>query len=106
MDRGPDVGISSKAMLIMNSFVNDSFDRIMSEAGKLVRYNKKVTLSACDVQTAVRLVLPGELAKHAISEGTKSRITCHHQRQPAKVSTGGKAPRKTLMTAAARGLGP
>ena len=29
-------------------------------------------LSCRDVQTAVRMVLPGELAKHAVSEGTKA----------------------------------
>lgn len=65
-------GISKKAMLIMNSFVEDTFDRIASEAGRLCKYNKKDTLSAREIQTAVRLVLPGELAKHAVSEGTKA----------------------------------
>ena len=32
----PDTGVSKKAMSIMNSFVNDIFDRISGEAGKLV----------------------------------------------------------------------
>jgi len=68
----PDTGISSKAMSIMNSFINDAFERIAGEAGKLVRYNKKGTLSSREIQTAVRLILPGELAKHAVSEGTKA----------------------------------
>ena len=45
---------------------------IAVEAGKLVRYNKKGTLSSREIQTAVRLILPGELAKHAVSEGTKA----------------------------------
>ena len=30
------------------------------------------TLSSREIQTAVRLMLPGELAKHAVSEGTKA----------------------------------
>ena len=68
----PDTGISNKAMSIMNSFINDAFERIAVEAGKLVRYNKKGTLSSREIQTAVRLILPGELAKHAVSEGTKA----------------------------------
>ena len=68
----PDTGISNKGMLIMNSFVNDIFDRIATEAGRLVRYNKRGTLSSREIQTAVRLILPGELAKHAVSEGTKA----------------------------------
>ena len=68
----PDTGISRKAMSIMNSFINDLFERISGEAGRLVRYNNKATLSSREIQTAVRLLLPGELSKHAISEGTKA----------------------------------
>ena len=68
----PETGISKRGMSIMNSFINDVFERICTEAGKLARYNKKATLSSREVQTAVRLVLPGELAKHAVSEGTKA----------------------------------
>lgn len=37
-----------------------------------MRIGKKATLSSRDMQTAVRLVLPGELSKHAVSEGTKA----------------------------------
>merc|ERR1711904_178738 len=68
----PDTGISSKAMSIMNSFINDMFDKIATEASRLALYSKKPTFTSREIQTAVRLVLPGELAKHAISEGTKS----------------------------------
>ncbi|KAI0074090.1 histone-fold-containing protein [Panus rudis PR-1116 ss-1] len=68
----PDTGISNKAMAILNSFVNDIFERIATEASKLASYSKKSTISSREIQTAVRLILPGELAKHAISEGTKS----------------------------------
>ena len=68
----PDTGISSRAMSIMNSFVNDIFERIAGEASKLANYNKKSTITSREVQTAVRLLLPGELAKHAVSEGTKA----------------------------------
>eukprot|EP00808_Paulinella_micropora_P028577 g21798.t1 len=68
----PDTGISRKAMSIMNSFINDVFERIAGEAGRLCRYNKKATLSSREIQTASRLILPGELAKHAVSEGTKA----------------------------------
>ena len=68
----PDTGISSKAMGIMNSFVNDIFERIATEASRLAQYGKKSTLSSREIQTAVKLLLPGELSKHAISEGTKA----------------------------------
>lgn len=68
----PDTGISAKAMSIMNSFVNDIFERIAAEASRLAHYNKRSTITSREIQTAVRLLLPGELAKHAVSEGTKA----------------------------------
>jgi len=68
----PEIGISKKAMNIMNSFINDTFDRIAGESSKLVRYNSRRTLSSREIQSAVKLLLPGELSKHAISEGTKA----------------------------------
>ena len=68
----PDTGVSSKAMSIMNWFINDIFEKIAAEAARLARYNKKPTITSREIQTAVRLILPGELAKHAVSEGTKA----------------------------------
>ncbi|AES81728.1 putative transcription factor Hap3/NF-YB family [Medicago truncatula] len=68
----PDIGVSSKAMGIMNSFINDIFEKLAQESSRLARYNKKPTITSREIQTAVRLVLPGELAKHAVSEGTKA----------------------------------
>ncbi|NXX23980.1 H2B3 protein, partial [Podargus strigoides] len=68
----PDTAISSKAMAIMNSFMNDMFDRIAEEAGRLAHQNNHSTISSREIQTAVRLILPGELANHAVLEGTKA----------------------------------
>lgn len=68
----PDTGISSKAMSIMNSFVNDLFERLAGEASRLGHHNNRSTMSSREIQTGVRLLLPGELAKHAVSEGTKA----------------------------------
>jgi histone H2B len=68
----PDTGISKKGMSIMNSFINDIFERIATEAGKLATYNKKATLSSREIQTAVRLMLPGgKFSK----EGGRGRAT-------------------------------
>jgi len=69
-----DTGISSKAMGTMNSFVNDIFERIatLRKLPALLATTKKSTISSCEIQTAIRLLLPGELAKHAVSEGTKA----------------------------------
>nr|XP_050025269.1 histone H2B-like [Dermacentor andersoni] len=75
----PDTGVSSKAMSIMNSFVNDIFERIAAESSRLAHYNKRSTITSREIQTAVRLLLPGELAvssgqgqNYAVSEGTKA----------------------------------
>ena len=79
----PDTGISSKAMgimnsfvndifRIMNSFINDIFEHIAGEVSLLAHYNKRSTITSREIQTAVRLLLPGKLAKHAVSKGTKA----------------------------------
>lgn len=68
----PDTGISKKSMVIMNSFILDMFDQLASEAIHLVNVRKRRTLSAREIQTATRLLLPGELAKQAVCEGTKA----------------------------------
>ncbi|XP_030485141.2 histone H2B.7-like [Cannabis sativa] len=91
----PDIGISSKAMGIMNSFINDIFEKLAQEASKLARYNKKPTITSREIQTAVRLVLPGELAKHAVSEGTKAVTKFTREKKPAEkkpVEKAEKAP--------------
>ncbi|KAI5279443.1 Histone H2B Type 1-D [Manis pentadactyla] len=49
----------------------ESYSRIAGEASRLALYNKRSTITSREIQTAVRLLLPGELAKHAVSEGTK-----------------------------------
>lgn len=53
-------------MLVLMDVVNGR------ACAELASYSKKSTISSREIQTAVRLILPGELAKHAISEGTKS----------------------------------
>ena len=67
-----DIGISKRSMKIMNSFIRDVYERLANESSTLVRYNRKHTLSAREIQSAVKLILPGELAKHAIIEGAKA----------------------------------
>lgn len=68
----PDTGISKNAMAILNDFLFDIFKRIAKEAEFLTTVIKRSTITSREVQTAVRLILPGELAKHAVSEGTKA----------------------------------
>ena len=60
--------------LSLSPFFNHSTPpiQIATETAQLARYNKKPTVTSREIQTAVRLILPGELAKHAVSEGTKA----------------------------------
>jgi hypothetical protein len=52
----------------------------------LARYNRKSAVSSREIQTAVRLVLPGDLAKHGISEGLKAvtKYTSHFEIEDEK----------------------
>ena len=68
----PDVRIKPKTLTILDSFCNDLFERIAAEAEKLAKVRGKVTVTSLDVQTAVKLLVPGDLAKHAIAEGAKA----------------------------------
>lgn len=64
-----DCGITKHAMSVMNDLVCNAFQQISDEAGKLVKQNKMDTLTARDINCAVRLILPGELAQHSNDEG-------------------------------------
>lgn len=68
--------IGKKAMNIMNDFMVDIFERLAGEASNVFKIQKRNknqrTLMSRDIQAAVRFSLSGELAKHAISEGTKA----------------------------------
>ena len=52
--------------------ITTPFPQLSAEAVQLSMRNKRLTVRAREVQTAARLVLPGELAKHAVSEGVKA----------------------------------
>ncbi|XP_077325894.1 histone H2B 1.1-like [Lithobates pipiens] len=56
-----DIGISSKAMDIMNTFIIGIFNRINGEASRLANYNKRRTITSRDIQNSIRLLMPGEL---------------------------------------------
>ena len=67
--------LSSKTVKILDSFVKDQFDRIATQAAALARANKRSTIRAAEIQTAVRLSFPADLAKHVISEASKAVTT-------------------------------
>jgi histone H2B len=67
-----DLGMSKKAMLIFDNFIGDILERLAVESSKLAKRQKKTTLKAREMMTAAKLVLPGELAKHACVQGKKA----------------------------------
>ncbi|CAM0942816.1 unnamed protein product [Alopecurus aequalis] len=68
----PDLGASGRTMEILDMMMADMFERLAEEAARLAKHAGRATLTAREVQNAVRLVLPGELAVHAVAEGTKA----------------------------------
>merc|ERR1719476_58867 len=79
----PKMRISKQAMEIMESCVGDTFERIAGEAGRLLRMTKRETMTSREIQSAVRLVFPGELSKHAVSEGCKAVMKYNATAKPA-----------------------
>ena len=68
----PKITITKKSVSILDSMVLDTFEKIAAEAGRLVKQNHKKTLTSREIQTSIRLVFPGELAKHAVTESGRA----------------------------------
>lgn len=68
------MSISKRCIAVIDSMVADMFGRLAAEAKALTIKTDTKTLDSRTVQTATRLVLPGELAKHAVSEGTQAVV--------------------------------
>jgi histone H2B len=86
----PDTGISSGALRTTNEIVKSTIMDIGKVAnGLALVYNKK-TVTGREIQAAVKIVLPGELAKHADSEGSKAIAKFN-----ASVSGSTKSPKKS-----------
>ncbi|XP_004685968.1 PREDICTED: histone H2B-like [Condylura cristata] len=69
-----DLSLSQEALSVLDSFVKVMFERIVQEASHLVRSNQRATLTSREIQTAVRLLLPGDIGKHAVNVATKAVI--------------------------------
>merc|ERR1711900_144833 len=68
----PGLQTTKKAMIILNSIVNSLTDKLHSELLGLSEHQQLKSLSDRNVQTAVKLSFPGELARHACVEGAKA----------------------------------
>lgn len=65
------LSMSKKSMSIMNSFLNDVFEKVAFEASNLCKYQKKDTLSAREILNAVKLVFPQDYSHQVIKTATK-----------------------------------
>ncbi len=68
----PGLTLSSASLRIVNSFVMDMYNRLAIEATSLMRSSGKQTLTSRDLQAAVRLILPDDLAKYSMSEAVRA----------------------------------
>ena len=68
----PDCGINKATMNILNDLALEVFRKITHNAAELSRHGGKNHLKAQDIQSAIRLTVPGELAKHAVNESTRA----------------------------------
>ena len=67
-----DVRISGEAKRMLNDYLSDLSSKIAKSCVVLVENCRKNTISSRDVQGAVRIVLPNDLVKYAVSSGTKA----------------------------------
>lgn len=68
----PDLQISKATIMTTNALLEGLLSKVTKSSADVAKCAKKTTLSSRHVQGAVKVVLPSELAKHAVSEGTKA----------------------------------
>jgi histone H3/H4 len=68
----PDTGMSGSALATVVNLVKVNVDKIMKAANEIIRKTGAKTLTSRYIQTAVRLVIRGDICKHSVMEGTKA----------------------------------
>lgn len=68
----PATGMSGAASACMVNLVRINVAKIMNAVRQIILRTRAKTVTSRDIQTGIRMVLPGELAKHSVSEGTKA----------------------------------
>jgi histone H2A len=105
----PRVGISNGALEAIDALLDELIRELARLVNELLGLSRHRTLTSRDVQTAARLLLPGELAKHAVSEGTKAVTKYNASAAPKGASkpakgTGNAAPGERVGHSARAGL--
>jgi histone H3/H4 len=95
----PDAAITSNATEQLNSIINYVGGDIGKLARRLANAKKAVIATQREIFSAVKLYLPGELAMHGISEGTKAVVKFNNVQGNA---SGSHAERAGIVFAPAR----
>lgn len=75
----PEQEISASSLKIMNTFIIKIFDGVAREASNLAHSNNNNTVTTNEIQEAVTLLLPSELAKKAMERGQKAIQNFHEE---------------------------
>ncbi len=67
-----DISIGLSAKNTLNLMIQNTVERILDVSQDLVQLSNRKTIGSREVQSGVIMILPGELAKHAVSEATRS----------------------------------
>lgn len=71
----PDIGITEKAMKIMDSFVHGLYEQLAVEASRVTKSLRWKSLTSREIEASVRVVLPERLAKRAMEKGNLAVAT-------------------------------
>ena len=69
-----DASVTKNSMAVLNSLCVDLAKRIIIDAAELTKYSKRSTIGARDIETATRLIMPGELGMHAMANGSRATL--------------------------------
>ena len=69
-----DLGIQSSTMKALNSILLELYDKFGATASQMSKSIGHQILSPQDVQSAAKLLIPGELQKHAVDAGSQALI--------------------------------
>lgn len=80
----PQTSLNGEAMDQMSQYTYLFMNGILTRAALLLSMSGQSTLNSREIQAAARLLLPIELAKHAVSEGTKAIVVLQDSKQAAR----------------------
>ena len=59
-------------MTIMDNILKDMYERIVGEAAKFMKVDKRQTLTDKDISSSIKILFENDLAAHADQEGTRA----------------------------------